>query len=302
MKGGLKDLKMLHFLSKTPNIDFLKIRKFCYAISILLIVAGIVACVHRGEKMFGVEFAGGTMQEYGSKNVVAIDKIRSALDEIGYGTSTIQRVGESNQIIIRSPQGSEKAIQERIKKDFPDNPFEVLRLESVGPVVGKELKQKAVWAVILSLLGIWLYVSYRFDFKFAFGAILSLFHDALTTIGLVAISGREFSVPILAAVLTILGYSINDTIVIFDRIREHRRTNTKETFEQAINTRINQTLARTILTTLTVFMVVASLFFFGGEVINDFAFTMLVGVISGTYSTVYIASPVLVDWPGSKKK
>ncbi len=301
-KGGFKKFKMLHMLNKTPNIDFLKIRKTCYLISIALIVVGGFYAVKRGDKMFGVEFTGGSMQEYRFEKSVAVDKLREALSQIGYGTATIQRVGETNQFIIRSVQGSEKPIQDKIKKDFSDNPFEVLRLESVGPVVGNEMKSKAVWAVLLSLAGIWLYVVFRFNFKFAFGAILSLFHDALTTVGIVAMSGREFSVPVLAAVLTILGFSINDTIVIFDRIRERRRLGIKETFEQAINTSINQTLPRTILTTLTVFLVIVALYFFGGEVINDFAFTMLVGVISGTYSTVYIAAPVLVDWPGSRKK
>ena len=301
-KGGLKNLPMLHFLRQTPKIDFLKVRKICYTISILLIAAGAFAFVKRGDSMYGVEFTGGTFQEYGFQKPVSVDSIRKSLDQIGYGTSSIQRVGESNEIIIRSPQKSEKAIADKIKQDFPDNPFEVLRLESIGPVVGKELKTKALWALMLSLLGIWVYVIWRFDFRFAFGAILSLAHDALTTLGLVALSGREFSVPVLAAVLTILGYSINDTIVIFDRIREHRRMGLKETFEQTVNISINQTMARTILTTLTVFMVVTALYFFGGEVINDFAFTMLVGVISGTYSTVYIASPVLVDWPGSRPR
>ncbi len=300
-KGGLKDLKMLHFLKETPKIDFLKIRKVGYAVSLILIALGMFAFIKRGESMYGVEFSGGTFQEYRFQKPLPLEKLRTSLDEIGYGTSTIQKVGEGGEIIIRSARGSETAIAEKLKKDYPDNPAEVLRLESIGPVVGKELKVKAFWAIVLSLLGIGVYVVYRFDIKFAFGAIISLFHDALVTVGLVALSGREFSVPVLAAVLTILGYSINDTIVIFDRIREHRRMGLKETFEQAINNSVNQTMARTILTTLTVFMVVASLYFFGGEVINDFAFTMLVGLITGTYSTVYIASPVLVDWPGSKK-
>ena len=301
-KGGLKNLRMLHILKRVPHIDFLKIRKIGYAVSLLTILVGGYFFMKRGEGMYGVEFTGGSMQEYRFQKPVSVETIRKALAEIGYGTSTIQRVGESNEIIIRAPQHSEKAIGERLKKDFPDNPHEVLRLESLGPVVGRELKVKAFWAVVLSLLGIWAYVVYRFDFKFAFGAILSLFHDALATAGFVAISGREFSIGVLAAVLTILGYSINDTIVIFDRIRERRRLGVKETFEQAINTSINQTLSRTILTTLTVFMVIVALYLKGGEVINDFAFTMLVGVISGTYSTVYIAAPVLVDWPGSRKK
>ena len=302
VKGGLGDLKMLHILKSLPHIDYLKIRKFCYAISLVLALVGLYACFKRGDKLFGVEFTGGTMQEYRFQKPVSADALRKALSEAGYGTATIQIAGDDNQVIIRSGQGSEKPIQEKIKNDFPDNPYEVLRLESVGPVVGNEMKSKAFWAVALSLAGIWMYVVFRFDFRFAFGAILSLFHDALTTIGLVALSGREFSVPVLAAILTILGYSINDTIVIFDRIRERRRLGIRETFAESVNMSVNQTLSRTILTTLTVFMVIVALYFFGGEVINDFAFTMLVGVISGTYSTVYIAAPVLVDWPGSKKK
>jgi SecD/SecF fusion protein len=301
-KGGLKDLKMLHFLRQVPKIDYLKVRKFCYALSILVAVIGCFYGYKRGEGMFGVEFTGGTMQEYRFEKEMPIDRLRQELTEIGFGTVAIQRVGDASQFIIRSPQHSENAIQEKLKKDFPDNPYEVLRLESVGPVIGNEMKSKALWATVLSLVAIWLYVVIRFDFRFAFGAILSLFHDAVVTVGLVALSGREFSVGVLAAVLTVLGYSINDTIVIFDRIRERRRLGIRETFEQTINASINQTMSRTILTTLTVFIVIVALYFFGGEVINDFAFTMLVGVISGTYSTVYIAAPVLVDWPGSKKK
>jgi SecD/SecF fusion protein len=301
-KGGLKNLRMLQILNKTPKIDFLKARKICYLVSIVVILVGAFYGISRREKMFGVEFTGGTMQEYRFEKNIPVDKLRESLSQAGYGTATIQRVAETNQFIIRSAQGSEKVIQDKIRQDFPDNPFEVLRLESVGPVVGNEMKSKAMWALVLSLAAIWLYVVFRFDFKFAFGAILSLLHDGLVTIGMVALSGREFSVPVLAAVLTSLGFSINDTIVIFDRIRERRRLGIKETFEQTINTSINQTLSRTILTTWTVFMVVAALYFFGGEVINDFAFTMLVGLVSGTYSTVYIAAPVLIDWPGAKKK
>jgi SecD/SecF fusion protein len=301
LKGGLKDLKMLHFLKQTPKIDYLKWRKICYSLSAFVILVGIGAFVMRGEKMFGVDFSGGTMQEFRFEKTVAIEDIRKSLGQIGFGTATIQRVGDTNQIIIRSPLGSDKAIGQKIKQDFSANPHELLRLESVGPVVGKELKTKALWALLFSLLAIWAYVSWRFDFKFAFGAVLSLFHDGLVALGFVALTGREISITVVAAVLTILGYSINDTIVIFDRIREHRRLGVKETFEQAINSSVNQTMSRTILTSLTVFMVVVAMFFFGGEVINDFAFTMMVGLISGTYSTIYIAAPVLVDW-GRKRK
>lgn len=300
-KGSLKNLPMLHFFRKTPSINYLKVRKICYLLSFLIIAAGMARFAMRGEQMFGVDFSGGTMQEYRFEKAISTDSIRKSLTEIGLGNSTIQKIGEGNQFIIRAGMGAENSIAEKFKKDFSDNPYEIMRAENVGPIIGKELKVKALWAVILSLLGIWIYVIWRFDFKFAFGAILSLLHDALITLACVALAGRELSVPVLAAVLTVLGYSINDTIVIFDRIRERRRTGVKETFEQAINSSINLTMSRTILTTSTVLLVVTALFFFGGQVINDFAFTMLFGVITGTYSTVYIAAPVLMDWPGSKK-
>lgn len=300
-KGGLKNLRMLQFLKKTPRINYLKFRKICYAVSLIVILTGAASLVMRGKNMFGVDFSGGTMLEYGFDKPVAIDKVRNSLDQIGYGTAIIQRVGETNQVIIKAPLGAEKTIGAEIDKDFSDNPHELLRLESVGAVIGKELAGKAGWALIVSLIAIWIYVVVRFDFKFAFGAVLALLHDGLVALGFVALTGREISITVIAAVLTILGYSVNDTIVIFDRIRERRRSGVKESFEDAINNSVNQTMSRTILTSLTVFMVVLSMFFFGGEVINDFAFTMIVGLISGTYSTVYIAAPVLVDWPGSKK-
>jgi SecD/SecF fusion protein len=300
-KGGLKSLRMLHFLKKTPAINFLKFRKICYFVSAGVIVSGLVVFAMRDQAMFGVDFSGGTLQEFRFSKEVKVEAIRKSLSEIGLGTAIIQKVGETNQIMVRSPLNTNTTVFEKLKKDFPDNNFEVLRSENVGPTIGRELKSKAVWAIVLSLVGIWLYVVWRFDFKFAFGAILSLFHDALVTIAFLAFTGKELSVTVLAAVLTILGYSINDTIVIFDRIREHRRSGVRETFEEAVNNSVNQTMSRTILTSLTVLMVVISLFFFGGEVIHDFAFTMLVGLITGTYSTIYIAAPVLVDWPGTKK-
>ncbi len=302
VKGSTPSLKMLRFLTKTPSINFLKPRKICYALSIVVIAFGLFRFFQRGDGMYGVDFTGGTLQEYRFKSPVSVDAVRRSLNEIGHGEATIQEVGGANQIIIRSPQETEAAVEQRLKADFKEASPETLRVESVGPIVGKELKEKAFWAFIISLAGIWMYVVYRFDFRFAAGAILAIFHDGLIVLGAVALSGRELTIPILAAILTILGFSINDTIVIFDRIRERRRSGAKETYEQGINVSINQTLSRTILTTLTVLMVVVSLYFWGGEVINDFAFTMLVGLISGTYSTVYIAAPMLVDWPGSRTK
>lgn len=300
VKGGLKSMPMLGLLKSETHIDFLKPRKICYALSACLIIAGVFAVIHRGPSLYGVDFSGGSMQEYRFKDPVKIEDVRKSLAAAGHGTATIQMVGGTDQVIIRSALRSEEAIQAQLKKDFKDNPMEVLRLESVGPAIGKEIKEKSVWAFILSLGAIWLYVSYRFDFKFALGSILALFHDGFVALAAVALTGRELSVPVLAAVLTILGYSINDTIVIFDRIRERKRSGVKESYEKLINVSLNQTLSRTILTTFTVLIVVVSMNLFGGEVINDFAFTMLIGLISGTYSTIYIAAPVLADWPGRK--
>ncbi|HXV19030.1 MAG TPA: protein translocase subunit SecD, partial [Candidatus Omnitrophota bacterium] len=233
-KGSLGSLKMLHFLKKTPTLNYLKVRKICYVLSAAVILAGLASFVMRGPGMFGVDFSGGTMQELKFQKPVTIDTVRKSLAEIGYGEAIIQSVGDTNQVIIRTPLNTDREVDEKLRKDLPDNPFEVLRLESVGPIVGKELKGKTLWAFILSLFAIWAYVSYRFDFKFAFGALLALFHDGLVALGFVALTGRELSIPVVAAILTILGYSINDTIVIFDRIREHRRSGAKETFEEAI--------------------------------------------------------------------
>jgi SecD/SecF fusion protein len=301
-QGRLQGLNMLHFLAKTPSINFLKYRKICYAASAAVILVGLGAFVMRGQSMYGVDFSGGSLQEYRFGKPVGVESLRKSLSDIGFGTAMIQKVGDTNQMIVRSPLGSEKAIADKLKTDFADNSFEVLRIESVGPLIGQELRGKAFWALLLSLGAICIYVAARFDFKLSIGAILALFHDGLVCLGAVALTGRELSIPVLAAILTILGYSINDTIVIFDRIREHRRSGLRETFEELVNNSVNQTLSRTILTSLTVFIVVVCLYLFGGEVINDFAFTMMVGLISGTYSTVYIAAPVLVDWPGTKKR
>lgn len=300
--GTLKSLPMLQFFRRPPKIDYLKIRFVCYAISVLVIGVGLFKLVQRGDSMLGVDFTGGSMQEYSFKKPVEMNRVREALAGVGYGNATIQQTGGTGDFIIRAPQDSEKPIGEALKTAFPDNAPEVRRIESVGPLVGKELKTKALWAFLLSLAAIWVYVMVRFDVRYAFGAILALFHDGLVAVGFVALTGRELSITVLAAVLTILGYSINDTIVIFDRIRERRRLGIKETFAEAINNSVNLMMSRTILTSTTVIMVVLALFVYGGEVINDFAFTMLVGLLSGVYSTVYIAAPVLVDWPGQKKK
>ncbi|MFH1791778.1 MAG: protein translocase subunit SecF, partial [Candidatus Omnitrophota bacterium] len=190
----------------------------------------------------------------------------------------------------------------KFKESFAGNGLEIMRIEKVGPSVGADLKDKAFKAFIIALICMVIYISVRFEFRFAAAAIAALVHDVLICVGALSLTHREISTPVIAALLTIVGYSINDTIVVFDRIREDRRLMRKNTYPEIINASINQTLSRTLLTSLTTLVVVISLYVFGGAVINDFAFVLLVGIIVGTYSSIFIASPILVDWPSKKAR
>jgi len=182
------------------------------------------------------------------------------------------------------------------RADFTGNPFEVTRVEKVGPAIGKDLREKALLALLYAMIGICIYISLRFEFKFAIAAIIALFHDVLVAVAALALTGREISIPVIAALLTVVGYSINDTIVIFDRIREDLKIMRKSSYKDILNRSVNQTLSRTLLTSLTTLFVVLSLFLFGGEVINDFSFVLLVGVVVGTYSSIFVAGSILADW------
>ncbi len=293
--GKLTKLTMMQ-LFKEPKLDYMRVRKCFYLISSSIIIGSIFFFFIRGEKNLSVEFAGGSAQEFYFQPGVPVEQVRGTLKEIGLENATIQQVGDDRHLLIRSGKGSFEAIQKKLESTFSDRKIEVLKVENIGPVVSKELKRNAVWALFLSLLGICAYVAFRFEWRFGLAAIVALLHDVIIAIGAVSLSGREMSVTVVAAVLTIAGYSINDTIVIFDRIRENIRLLKKLSFKDLVNLSVNQTMSRTILTSLTVFLVVLCLYFVGGEVINDFAFTMMVGLISGSYSTIFIASPLVVDW------
>ncbi len=298
--GGVSKLPMLRLMRK-PNIDFINKRKIAYVISAVVIGVGIVAFASAGDKNFGIDFTGGTIQQFRFEKPLSLDIARESLKEIGLGSSPIQQFGQDREVIIRTFEDTSDSVITKFREVFKDNPFEILRVEKVGPAIGKDLQEKAVWALIYAMIGICLYISVRFEFKFAIAAIAALLHDLLVCIGVIALTGRELSLPIIAALLTVVGYSINDTIVVFDRIREGQRIMKKSDYNTIINTSINQTLSRTVLTSFTTLLVVAALYFLGGEVINDFAFVLLVGVIVGTYSSIFIASPILVDWPGRKR-
>jgi preprotein translocase subunit SecF len=283
------------------NFDFLGKSKPAILHSVVLILIGIGSLIiHKGPS-YGIDFLGGTSIALKFEKNISIGEVRSALSKVGLGEAEIKSFGAANEILIRVQErepGTEIAqvIQTEVSKAFPDNPYAVLTVEKVGPKIGAELRTAAIWAIFISLALILIYISWRFDLKFAVGAIVALFHDVLIPLGVFSLLRLDISLAIIAAFLTIVGFSLNDTIVIFDRVRENLKIFRKETYPNIINISLNQTLSRTILTSGTVFIVVVVLYFFGGEVIHDFAFAMIVGVISGTYSTVFIASPIVVEW------
>ena len=297
---GIKDLPMLQFV-RNPQFDFIGRRKVAYLISLVLIVTGCASLCLRGRGNLGIDFAGGTLQEFRFTEPISVDRVREALKDIDLGDSSIQQYKDKRDILVRTYADTENKIVDKFKTEFFGNSFQILRVEKVGPAVGRDLTGGAIRALVFALIGICIYISVRFKFRFAIAAIIALFHDVLIAAGALSLTGREFSVPVIAALLTVLGYSINDTIVVFDRIREDLRLMRKAGYQQIVNVSINQTLSRTILTSLTTLLVVSALFFLGGQVINDFAFVLLVGVIVGTYSSIFVASPILVDWHLKRK-
>ncbi|MBL7157340.1 MAG: protein translocase subunit SecD [Candidatus Omnitrophica bacterium] len=297
----INKLVMLQFV-RNPKINFIGARKVAYVVSVVLIVIGMFTFIKRREANYGIDFTGGVLQQYRFERFIPLNDIRETLRPIGAGDVPIQQFSDKREILIRTQEDNSGQIMGKFKSTFKDNRFEVMRIERVGPSIGKDLRGKAVKTVIFAMIGICLYVSFRFEFRFAIAAIVALLHDVGISLGAIALTHRELSIPVVAALLTIVGYSINDTIVVFDRIREDRKLMRKSTYKEIINASINQTFSRTLLTSLTTLIVVLALYFFGGEVINDFAFVMLVGIISGTYSSIFIASPILIDWPSKRAR
>jgi len=283
------------------NIDFVGKMKPAIGISLALIAIGIASIIWHGGLNYGIDFAGGTLVQIKFQKETPADRIHSALKPIGLENSIIQSFGP-NEVVIRVGEveraGGElsQKIKESLAQALGEGAFEVRRVEVVGPKVSRDLTRKAILAIVFSWIGMLVYIAWRFEFRYAVGGIIALVHDTLITVGAMSLLNKEFDLTIVAALLTIIGYSINDTIVIFDRIRENARKNIKQPLEEIINGSINQTLGRTILTSLTVFLVLVPLFFLGGAVIHDFAFAMLVGCTAGVYSTVFIASPIVLAW------
>ncbi len=285
---------------RDTHFDFVGWRRKAFLISGTLIAASIISLVVRGGPALSVDFRGGVILELKFQQPITTEAIRSALDKAGYGKSEILNLGSPTEFLINTEAQADKDVtsilQSAISQAVPDNPYEIMREEMVGPKVGKELARKAIWATLISLGAMMVYIAWRFEFRFGVAAIASLLHDVITVVGVFSILNKEISPAVIAALLTLVGYSINDTIVVFDRIREDLRKYHREPLEQIINAAINETLSRTMITGVTVLMVVGILYFMGGEVLKDFSFTMIYGVITGTYSSVFVAAPVLVEW------
>jgi SecD/SecF fusion protein len=301
--GWLKQLTMMQLI-KASKFDFLGARKICYTISMLVVLAGCAAFIMRGDARYGIDFSGGLLQEYRFARPLEAQALRAALDQSGVKDAVIQEFGSPTEWLIRTPDESDDAIQATITKTqeaisaaYADASPERVRMERVGPTVGAILRQKAWLAILWSMGGILLYVAIRFKhFDFGLAGVIALIHDVIVATGILCILGKPIDLLIVTALMTIAGYSINDTIVIYDRVRENLRLKRKLSLPEVINLSVNECLGRTIWTSTTAVLTVLALYFFGGEVLHDFAFCLLVGFISGVYSTVYIASAFVITW------
>jgi preprotein translocase SecF subunit len=292
-------------LFPNPNYDFIGRRKWAYLLSALTLLIGLASLVVQGLR-YDIDFTGGTLVQVRFERPPSVERIRAALTRVGLGESVIQEFGDPREFITRLPlksgtsssQEVTQKIQDVLGADASLGKFEVRRVEYVGPQVGRELQLQAVYAVLAGLVGILLYIAVRFDLKGGVAAIVAVFHDVIVCLGALSLMHREFSLPVLAALLTIIGFSVNDTIVAYDRLRENRGKLAQRgrSFALQMNDAVNQTLSRTVLTSLTVFFTTAILLVFGGKVLQDFAFVLFVGVITGTYSTTYVAAALVVDW------
>lgn len=298
---------MFEILGKT-DIDFMGKRKIAFAFSGVLVLLGIVAVIQiaRGTANLGIDFAGGTAVQLKFDQPIPIDQARKALESNGLANVELQEFVEANKLLVRVKTSTtiEEKVADRVVavfgKEFSNNKFVVDSSIEIGPTIGQKLQQDALIAVLVSFFGIILYIAARFEFRFGVAAALSTFHDVLAVLGAFYILDKEITLLVVTALLTLAGYSLTDTVVVFDRIRENLRVRRRDTMEVVINNGINQVLSRTIVTSLTVVLVLVPLTLAGGEVLHDFSLALLWGVIFGTYSSVFVASPLLLIWPGGE--
>ena len=295
--GRVQKIKMLHLIS-SKNINFLSKGFLACMLSLALLIAGGTAFYIRGDKNFGVDFRGGDLVTLSTTQDVSIHQVRETLKPLNLEDALIQqsKQGDKNYITIRSPLNTSDKIEKQVIQSLPNAVFKVERSERVGALVGGELAKNSLIALGIGIFGILIFVTFRFELSFAVGAIVALLHDVLMTVGVFSLLGRELTLTMVGAVLTIAGYSINDTIVVYDRIREGLASGRKGSIEQIMNESINQTLSRTLLTSTVTLIPILCLFFFGGAVLRDFSLAIIVGVVVGTYSSIFIASPIVLWW------
>lgn len=295
----------MELIKPNTHINFVSMMKIVFSCSIAMIILSIASVVLHGGLNLGIEFAGGAIMQVKFQKETPVDLIRQALKPIQMEDSIIQELG-NQEVVIRAAgsainlKGLSGKVENALDTAFGKGTFEIRKVEVIGPKVGRDLTTKALSAILFSWIGMLIYITWRFEFRYAVAGILALAHDIIVTVGALSFFNKEFDLTIVAALLTISGYSINDTIVVFDRIRENARKNTRQSLGEVINESINQTLSRTILTSFTVFLVLVVLFFVGGEVLHNFSFTLLVGVVYGTYSSIFIASPIVLAWENIK--
>jgi preprotein translocase subunit SecF len=299
----------MRFFKKT-TIDFMGARGICYMISGAVILIGMITLAIRGVD-FGIDFLGGTELIVQFNQPIPISDIRTSMDRVGMGRAEIKSFGSDRDILIRTVEQAEGTtigdrMQTALKESFPTNPYTLLKEDKIGPKIGAELRRNALYAVIASVIAIGVYVGFRFKFIYGVGAVVALFHDVLVTLGLIAIFNGVFNLEInqnmIAAFLTLVGLSVNDTVVIFDRMRENQKIFRSMGLLELMNKSLNETLSRTIITSGTIFIVLVVLLSVGGEVTRGFAFALTVGIITGTYSSIYIASAVVLDWTLKRKQ
>lgn len=300
---------MFELLGKT-NIDFIGKRKYAFVFSAALALLGVITVVQiaRGRANTGIDFAGGTAVQLQFEQPVHLDEARALLEREGFPDAELQQFTDGNKLLVRVKKHT--TIQEKtadrlvdvFRKGFVSNAFVIDSTTEIGPTVGAKLQRDAVKAIVIAMIGIVLYIALRFEFRFGVAAAVATFHDVLAVLGVMWLLDKEINLLIVTALLTLAGYSLTDTVVVFDRIRENLRTRRRDDLAQVINQGINQVLSRTIVVSLTVFLVLVALFFFGGEVLHDFSFALLLGVVIGTYSSIFVASPLLLLWPGAKGK
>lgn len=291
----------MQFIKSGTTINFIGNRRTALIISLLLILITVASLIYRKGPNYGIDFAGGILVQAKFQENVSITELRDSFTDADLGDVLIQDFGENkNEYLIRTeaPKGKAVEISGNIRSNLNDkfgaDKYEVRRVEMVGPQVGDDLKKKALMAIVYALIGILIYVSIRFELRYAVGAIIAIAHDVIITVGAFSIANYEISLPVIAALLAVVGYSLNDTIIVFDRIRENLKSSKEGEDVIIVNKSINETLGRTLLTSITTLMVVVVLFIFGGGVIHNFAFALMVGIIVGTYSSIFVASPVLI--------